>query len=159
MLNFELKANWRPVSKEEYIKSAFDLENLYYIRVKDGVPHLLADIEYYGDESVQLRVELFAEIYPNGFVLYPAGSGLSIYDNISDLVSECRSCYPGGICFIEYPTREEAERNVLNDFINTYGVGGKDVNGVCLVYIQCHESALHQLVQVFPNSDLFIEII
>ena len=103
---------WKPVSKDEFIKGVTDKEKLYNIRVIDGVPYLMADIEYGGE--VHPRVELYAEIYNNGFCLTPSKyPELSIYDNISDLVGEIRGYYAGGICFVEYKDRNTAEKNVL----------------------------------------------
>lgn len=140
------------VSQDEFIKGVTDKEKLYNIRVIDRVPYLRADIEYGGD--VQPRVELFAEIYNNGFCLTPSKyPELSIYDRISDLVVEIRGYYAGGICFIEYQNHEVAEKNVLHDFLQFYEQDSSPI------YIRCGESSLHRLVQTFPNANLFIQIV
>lgn len=149
-MNFD--NTWKPVSKDEFIKGVTDKEKLYNIRVIDGVPYLRADIEY-GGNDVQPRVELFAEIYNNGFCLTPSKyPELSIYDRISDLVVEIRGYYAGGICFIEYHDEYTAEKNVLYDFLHFYEQDNSPI------YIRCGESSLHRIVQAFPNANLFIQI-
>lgn len=149
-MHFENTISWKTISKDEYINSVSDKEKLYYIHTEHGIPYLRADIEYGGE--IQPRVELFAEIYTTGFCL--VGSGCSLkFDNISDMVGECRNNYVGGICFIEYQDYETAEKKVLYDFMHFYE------KGVTPIYIRCIESSLHQLVQVFPNADLFIQIV
>lgn len=151
-MHFENTISWKTVSKDEYISSVSDKEKLYYIHTEDGVPYLRADIEYGGE--IHPRVELYAEIYNNGFCLTPSKyPELNIHDNISKLVGEIRGYYAGGICFIEYQDKDTAEKKVLYDFMHFYE------KGVTPIYIRCIESSLHQLVQVFPNADLFIQIV
>ena len=150
---FDNTLSWKPVSKDEFIKGVTDKEKLYNIRVIDRVPYLRADIEYGGNE-VQPRVELYAEIYSDGFCLTPAkDSGLSLKSAMSDLVGEVRGYYAGGICFIEYKDEDTAEKNVLLDFLQFYEQDSSPI------YIRCGESSLHRLVQTFPNANLFIQIV
>lgn len=141
---FDYTLAWRAVSQEEYTSKASNFEKCYYIHTENGVPYLRADIEYGGE--VQLRVELM------NFALVPKDSDLSIHMNISDLAVDCRGYYVGGICFIEYNTWDEADDNVLNDFLNVHTM----TQPVSPVYIICRDDALNKIVEVFPNADIFL---
>ncbi len=145
---FDNTLSWKVVSKDEYVKSASDsdLEYCYYIHTENGVPYLRADIEYGGE--IELRAELM------NFALVPEGSNLSYSMNISDLAAECRGYYSGGIGFIEYETWDEADDNVLNDFLSVR----TKTQPVTPIYIICRNDSLRRLIQVFPDADLFLLI-
>ena len=131
-----------PCSKGCYIeklKSA-DAENALLIHIENGIPYLRADIEYGGE--IHPRIELM------NFALVQDESDFS--EKISDLNSECRGYYAGGICFIEYENEDVADNNFLYDFLKAYE------EKTSPLYMSCKETALKRICTVFPNADIFL---
>ena len=136
----------REVSKIEYIKSFKDYEQCYFISTEYGIPYLRADIEH--GEEIGLRIETMY------FRLIPNNSNLYISMNLSELNSNCRGYYAGGISFIEYETYEEAEQCVLEDFISISD--SEHFNTYKPVFLKCKEKDLLLITQRYPNSNIYL---
>ncbi|MGN1137067.1 MAG: hypothetical protein ACI4SF_12720 [Oscillospiraceae bacterium] len=61
--------------------------------------------------------------------------------------NECRCRYTGGICFIEYDTYEEANQNVIMDFLNL----SPDA-----IYLFCQDTEIQAAADNYQNHNIYI---
>lgn len=124
----------KEVTKEQCLSSVTDLEKLYLIQTDNGKVYLLSDIEYGGD--IGLRIEIMN---------FEMNTKLPF----STANSECRGHYIGGITFIEYNTKEEADRYVLTEFLDLK----KNA-----IYLLCSECEFKEVSQLYLNNIIYISI-
>lgn len=120
------------ITKEQYVQSIYDYEKLYLITVKNKEVYLIADIERGGD--IELRVEMMN---------FQLDTSLTFWE----ACGECRCHYPGGIYFIEYNTYEEAQANVINDFLNL---------SQNAIYLFCEENELPAVAEKHNNQNIYV---
>lgn len=124
----------KEVTKEQWLSSVTDLEKLYLIQTDNGKVYLLSDIEYGGDMGLRIEMMYFEMNTERPF---------------STANSECRGHYTGGITFIEYNTKEEADRYVLTEFLDLK----KNA-----IYLLCSECEFKEVSQLYLNNIIYISI-
>ena len=121
------------ISREEYISrinpKKTDYVNLNLIITEEDKVFLRADIENEED----LRIEMMN---------FEMDTSL----NFIDSNSESRNC-EGKIYFIEYDSEEEAEENILKDFLNIE----KDS-----IYLICKEEDLKNILPKYKNKIIYV---
>lgn len=116
------------LSKEQYISTISDLEKIYLVELVNDRMYLLSDIEKGGD--IGLRIEnMFFEM--NTLLGFQKAN------------RECRGNYSGGISFIEYNDYNEAECNIINDFINLE----KEA-----IYLSCFDTDMEKVIYKYPSK-------
>ena len=120
------------ITKEQYIQSIYDYEKLYLITIESNIVYLKADIERGGD--IELRIEMME---------FKLDTSLTFWESCC----ECRCRYPGGISFIEYDTYEEAQLNVIDDFLNL------SQNSI---YLFCEENELIAVAEKYNNQSVYV---
>lgn len=122
----------KSISRNEFILSVTNLEQLYLLEAFDGKVFLRSDIEYGGDLQIPrveiMRFEMNTEM------------------PISIACSECRSRYTGGISFMEYYNESEAISCALNDFLRL----ANDA-----VYLSCKENELSNIAESFTKASIY----
>lgn len=124
----------RVITKEQYIQSIYDYEKLYLITIENNKVYLKADIERGGD--IELRIEMMD---------FKLDTSLTFWE----ACGECRCRYPGGIYFIEYDTYEEAQLNVIDDFINL------SPNSI---FLFCEDNELQAVAEKYNNQSVYVLI-
>ncbi|MGN1305119.1 MAG: hypothetical protein ACI4YB_08800 [Oscillospiraceae bacterium] len=120
------------ITKEQYVQSVNDYEKLYLITIENNEVYLKADIERGGD--IELRVEIMDFKLDTSLTFWKA-------------CGECRCRYPGGIYFIEYDTYEEAQLNVIDDFLNL------SPNSI---FLFCEDNELQEVAEKYNNQSVYV---
>lgn len=122
----------KKISRIQFISGVKDIEQLYLFEIVNSKVFFRGDIEHGGDLQIP-RIEMMR---------FEINKKLPV----STASSECRSCYTGGITFIEYDDEEESAICALNDFLRL-------VNDV--VYVSCGENELENIAENFTKAYIY----
>ena len=120
------------LTKIQYIKSVTDYEKLYLVISDDESIFLRADIE--NEENLRIEMMYFE---------------LNTAFSFSLANSECRERYAGKIYFIEYDSDEEAEKNILKDFLSLSDNA---------IFLLCEDDELKNILPKYPNESIYVVI-
>ena len=122
----------REISIESYVKNICDYEKLYLILIDYDKVFLCADIE----NEENLRIEM---------MYFEMDTSLNFFESNS----ECRGRYSGGIYFIEYDSEEEAQKNIVKDFMSIQDDGEE-------IYLLCNENELEDILKNYPHKAVYV---
>lgn len=122
----------KELTKIQYIESVNNYEKLYLIINDDESVFLRADIE--NEETLRIEMMYFE---------------LNTAFSFSLATSECRGKYTGKIYFIEYDNDKDAEKNILEDFLNL----NNDA-----IFLLCKDAELKNILPKYSNKSIYIVI-
>lgn len=120
------------VIKDCFMQNIIDCEKLYLINIENNEVILKADIERGGD--IGLRVEMMN---------FKLDTSLTFWES----AIECRSRYSGGIQFIEYDTYEEAQLNIIDDFLSLSPQS---------IYLMCENNELQLIATKYNYQSIYV---